>query len=1077
VGALAALVFAAAAAPAVKAWEGVETIPTYEEGAPDPNPPFDLFASGRFNYPYTLRENLTNRRRDQEWRTLNLENEYLRVSVLPDLGGRLWRCVDKVNGRSLFYANPSLKFAQVAYRGAWATFGIEWNFPVSHNWVTSSPVDHALVTNPDGSASIVVGNLDLVYGMEWRVALTLRPGRAVLEQDTTLENPDDVRHRFYWWTNAAVQAWDDSELVFPMRYTASHGFAQVDTWPVDAKGTDLRRPGNHTKGAVSLFSHGSREPFMGVYHPRTRSGVAHYAAPNELPAKKVWSWGVDADGLDWRRALSDDGSAEVEIQAGLFRDQETYAFLEPGQSLRFHEDWLPVREIGAFSRATPHAVLRIGRETIGGRKQVSIGAQVTQTVRAGRLRLRRGDELVIDAPFALTPAATLQRGYPGLDPDAEYTVELVGDGGRVLLEHAEGRLDVVPPDDVSLGPQPHRPVPPAESRSEGDVLELGRAQELEGKLLRAFDTYEDGLRRLPASAALLGASGRLAVALKRYELAAPRLAAALGADSADAPSAYALGLAQARLGRASAARSAFAAAARSPATQAMSLVQIARLDAAAGDTKAALDALQRALETAPHLVAAGALEVALLRRQGRTREATERLRTWRAIDPTRSFLRHEAVLLGGADGTLWTHLAGDAQRVLGLAEEYVRLGAWDDALALLERTYPTGAGVHAEPGAVAPQEHPELAYYRAYCLEKLGRSATEAYAVASRLSTTYVFPQRATSVAVLERAVAVEPRDATAWSLLGSLRLSGGDTEAAIAAWETSLRLDPRRPTLHRNLGLTLIHAGGRFERAREVLEAGRAADPRNVEVYLALDQALGALGRPVADRVAALAAYPDAAGMPGVLVFKLALALVEAGRFDDALALLPGRFFAREEFGTNVRQVYVEIRLQQALFLARAGRGALAVDILRRVGEPVPGLAFTSDGLAPFVDGARARFLAGEVQELAGDAAAARDSWAKAAASADAYPQPDAAFAYLAARRLGGPAEADARNRLEAALRSWENRLVVGTNYPGANAAGQGWFLKALGRESPAQAKFQEALLLPDKVMSHYLSRAGLRP
>ena len=171
----------------------------------------------------------------------------------------------------------------------------------------------------------MVGNIDLVYGMQWRVELTLRPGRAVLEQATTLYNRSDLRHRFYWWTNAAVEAWDDSKLVYPMAFTASHGFTQVDTWPVNAAGVDLSRPGNHLSGPVSLFSHGSREPFMGVYHPRTRAGVAHWADPAELPAKKVWSWGADADGRDWRKALSDNDSAEVEIQAGLFRNQETYA--------------------------------------------------------------------------------------------------------------------------------------------------------------------------------------------------------------------------------------------------------------------------------------------------------------------------------------------------------------------------------------------------------------------------------------------------------------------------------------------------------------------------------------------------------------------------------------------------------------------------------------------------------------------------------------------------------------------------------------------------------------------------------
>src|SRR5262245_47404537 len=380
----------------VRVWEATETIPTYDEGPPDVNPPFDLFATGRFNYPYTLRENLTERRRDRVWRTLILENELLRVTVLPDLGGRLWRSVDKANGAQMFYANPSLKFANVAYRGSWATFGIEFNFPVSHNWVTSSPVDYATRRDPDGSASIVVGNVDLVYGMQWRVELTLRPGRAALEQTTTLYNRSDLRHRFYWWTNAAVEAWDDSRLVYPMAWTASHGFTEVDTWPVNAKGVDLSRPGNHLQGPVSLFSHGDREPFMGVYHPRTRAGVVHYADPAELPAKKVWSWGADADGKDWRKALSDNGSAEVEVQAGLFRNQETYGFLQPQETVRFREHWLPVREIGGFVRATTDVVLNVSRERSGkGRDEVVVGLNVARAVRGGRLRLRDGERVLV----------------------------------------------------------------------------------------------------------------------------------------------------------------------------------------------------------------------------------------------------------------------------------------------------------------------------------------------------------------------------------------------------------------------------------------------------------------------------------------------------------------------------------------------------------------------------------------------------------------------------------------------------------------------------------------------------------
>jgi len=158
-GALVALLTATgsarAQAPApVRAWEGSLALATTVEGPADPNPPFDLFAGERFNYPYALRNALTGSTRVEHYRALFLENEYLKVTVLPELGGHLYSCLDKISGREMFYANKTIKKALIGYRGAWAAFGIEFNFPVSHNWMSMSPVDSALVRNADGSASI-----------------------------------------------------------------------------------------------------------------------------------------------------------------------------------------------------------------------------------------------------------------------------------------------------------------------------------------------------------------------------------------------------------------------------------------------------------------------------------------------------------------------------------------------------------------------------------------------------------------------------------------------------------------------------------------------------------------------------------------------------------------------------------------------------------------------------------------------------------------------------------------------------------------------------------------------------------
>ena len=255
----------------VRVWEGTLTLPTYEEGRPDPNPPFDQFTNNKFNYPYVLRENLTSRRVNHDWRAIFLENEYLKCSVLPDIGGHLYTCIDKISGQSMFYDNTSIKKAAVGYRGAWAAFGIEFNFPVSHNWVSMSPVDFTFHNNADGSASVIVGNVDRVYGMEWTVELILRPKSTLLEERVTLSNRSDVRHRFYWWNNAGVRVSDDSQIVYPMRFAASHGFTEVVRWPVDEDGHDLSVIHNHVHGAgIALYARKPRK-----LHGRLASGNAN----------------------------------------------------------------------------------------------------------------------------------------------------------------------------------------------------------------------------------------------------------------------------------------------------------------------------------------------------------------------------------------------------------------------------------------------------------------------------------------------------------------------------------------------------------------------------------------------------------------------------------------------------------------------------------------------------------------------------------------------------------------------------------------------------------------------------------
>ena len=1056
----------------VEATERTVTLPTYEEDPPDVNPRFDLFARRPFLiYPYTARTNLTDRRSDRTWRTLVLENEHLKLVVLPDLGGRIYSCVDKATGQDLFYANTAIKYADVAYRGAWVALGVEFNFPVSHNWMTVSPVDFGTVRHEDGSASVWVGNIDRPYGMQWRVELRLRPGRSLLEQVTTLYNRSDARHRFYWWTTASVPADGDTHILYPMEFSAAHHFADVDSWPVDSTGTDLSYPRNHTAGFVSRFAHAAREAFMGVYCPTTGSGMVHVAEPHEMPGKKIWSWGWDDEGKDWRRALSDDASAYLEVQAGLFRNQETYAFLEPQQVLRFRESYQPVRGIGGYSRANENGVVHVRRGESG---VLQVGLNVTRDV-DGRLVVRDGARAVLEEPLSLKPSGVYERAFAGLTSAGPYAVEVRDGSGRVLLAHTEGRHNFLPRSEVKTGPQPPLVFPPAERRGEHDWLELGRHQELNGKLLEAHDVYAAALAAFPDSVALSRAAGRLLVGLKRYAEAVPLLTRAVARTSNDAEALYHLGLAEAALGRAQDARLAWDQAAALPGLRGASLLQLGRLSAREGSDvesahEAGLRLVQQAIAASPAMTRAGGMEVALLRRTGQVEEARARLRHWQSLDPPSSFLRHEGVLLGASDPALWTHLAGDPERVLEVAVDYMALGLWEDAHALLARAYPA-AGVVAEPGTVLPQDYPLVAYYRGYCAEKTSRSGREDFALASRQSTRYVFPNRPESIAVLRRALEANPDDATAHFLLGSLLLSGGQADEALAEWERSRALDPRRPVLHRNIGFTLLYARGAAEDALRAFDEGMDADPTNVELYEGADQALSLLGRGPEERIAALGRYPGTP-LPTRLAYKRALALAEVGRFAEAAALFPGRFFPREEFGTNVRQVYLEVRLREALALAREGHKDEARALAESLGRPVPGLAFTGDGMKAFVDAPRFQYYAGELQSRLGDDAAARAHWRRAAAGRDFR---QTAFAYRAARRLGEAGEADWRPRLEAALAEADTYLFRGGHYPAVATLARGLLLRALGRTAEGDEALRAVFTLPDKGMPHHVARLAL--
>ena len=410
----------------------------------------------------------------------------------------------------------------------------------------------------------------------------------------------------------------------------------------------------------------------------------------------------------------------------------------------------------------------------------------------------------------------------------------------------------------------------------------GTDEELQGELLAALHTYQDGLRHAPGDFALSVAAGRLCASLQRYAEAIRYLEAAAAHATWDPEIAYYLGLAYDGAGDSAKARLAYETAARMPSWRAAASLKLGELLARQGDREEAL----RFLHDAASDLRALEETMALARGSRNAPAAADH-----APDQTSAFLEWDAA--PGDSPQLLRFLAADPARVLEIAAEYMRLGLYRRAVDLLARDYPSVAPDETEPGAVLPQQHPLIAYYRGYCRAKLGEAAAGDYAAAQKLSTQYVFPSRAEDLEVLRAAVQANPGDMTARYLLGTQYFARGLVDDALTEWNAARQAHAPIPVLHADIGRVLLREKHDYSDALQIFREGLPVDPLNQKLYEGMDEALSLMGRPARELAVSLEQYPDLRQLPAELVYALALERAEDRNFDGAIALIQGSFLS----------------------------------------------------------------------------------------------------------------------------------------------------------------------------------------
>jgi len=969
----------------VTAREETVVIPTYPPAAPDPNP---MFPEGRVNqgtsgrlYPNPLTDRITDEKTDRPYRAVFLENEYIRLMILPEIGGRVHAGLDKTNDYEFIYHQHVIKPVLVGLFGPWISGGMEFNWPQHHRPSTFDPVDYLIEEHADGSRTVWLSEHEPMGRTKGMVGICLHPGKAFVETKVQLYNRTALPQSFLWWVNAAVHANDQCQVFFPpdVNMVTDHSKRAMSHWPVArdfyygvdyTKGVDLSWYKN-IRASSSYFVIETHYDFLGSYDHGRRAGLIHVADRHISPGKKMFTWGNTEFGLGWQRNLTDDDGPYFELMAGVYTDnQPDFSWLQPYESRTFSQWWYPFKKIGPVKNANRHAAVNL--EADG--RRVKLGVCTTEVFRGASVALTAGNKVLFQRKLDLLPAAPLVEevelaeghGADGL------LLRVCGQDGGELIRYSPEK-----PQEKSLPQAAAPPGPPEEIATTEELYITGlHLEQYHHPDLAGESYWQEALRRDPTDARNNNAMGLLRLRRGEFAKAEDHFRKAIetltrrNPNPYDGEPFYNLGLALKYQDRFDEAYAAFHKAVWSYAWSAAGYYALAEIDCRRGDFAAALDHLDRSLVTNTLNLKARNLKVAALRRSGRSEQAETLARETITIDPLDFWSRNEMVLLSraGADAQeardrleeLSHLMRGQVQTYLDIAFDYAGAGLWDEAGELLRRLVD-------EKDKAAPV-HPMVLYSLGHFAARQGAGdeARAFFRSASEMPPDYCFPVRLEEMRILFEAQAANPDDARASYYLGNLLYDKQRYEEAIRNWETSCRLEPGFSIPWRNLGIAYYNVRKDPDKARTCYLKAFESNPRDPRLLFESDQLLKRLGTAPAERLARLERHQDLAKQRDDCSLELAALYNRTDQPQEALKVLLSRRFHPWEGGTGmVSGQYVGANVLLGRAALEAGNAAEALAYLEAAQEYPDNIGERKN---PLTLDAHIHYFAGLAKEALGD-------------------------------------------------------------------------------------------------------------
>lgn len=918
------IIFTSSSLAQVKMSEEKWVLPTYKVSPPDKNPMFfkgeSYQGASKYIYPYGMNDVIANEKTDQAWKALILENEYIKLCVAPEIGGKVYYGTDKTNGYNFIYKNNVVRPSNIGMLGAWVSGGIEWCVIHHHRASTMLNVDYDLADNKDGSKTIWIGETEPRHRMRWTIGITSYPGKSYFSAEVKITNPTPYTNTMLFWANVAAHTDKDYQVIFPpsVQFAVFHAKNNFTRWPYSTevyngqdftKGVDVSWWINSLKNN-SFFAYDLKEDFMGGYDHGKETGTVHIGDHNIVKGSKLWEWGSGPAGQATEAVLTEKDGPYVEIMVGAYSDnQPDYSWIRPYEVKTWKQYWYPIKDIKGFKYANLNGAVNLEKKE---GNDVFLGYYSTQKVSKAKIVLKNKKKVVFEKTMEVSPAITFT-GTVKIDGQFKmtdlYTEMVNSETNEVLVSYQP--VEQKPAGD--LPEEVKKPEPPEKIATVEELYLTGsRILQFYNPTLNAMDYFTEALKRDPSDIRTNTAIGNIHLKNGEYELARSYFSKAIKRLTKDytRPSncepLYLEGITLKAMGLYDEAADTLYRATWDYAWYAAAYLELARISCLKGDFSKALNQVNESLSTDARNNSAITLKASILRRVGNYAAASELMTQLVKSDPLDFRAGNELYLTALKAGnqkeseTLLNDLNRKMrdfdQNYLELAVGYLNDGMIDEAEDILIRF---------------KGKDQEISYYLGYINDLKGKKseAEKYFKEGSAQSVDYGFPFRLESEKVFVMASKYLPGDAKPYYYLGNL-LYDKQPARAISIWEKAVELDPEMAIAWRNLGFGYYQHANDLTKAISAYEKAVTNKNDDPVYYAELDHLYEISNVPIEKRAKLFEGRNDVVKKRDDSFVREIIVLNLSGQYEKAVEYLAGSTFHFREGSSRVRDINVDAKL-----------------------------------------------------------------------------------------------------------------------------------------------------------------------